>query len=47
MNWTSLKFILGFIFILASSLGVLVYFSAEGDIEKDINPTENLAAEQA
>ena len=46
MNKTSFKFISGFVLILVVSLGVLVYFSTDRDIEKDIIPAENLATEQ-
>ena len=46
MNWTSIKFIVGFISILVVSLVVLVYFSGEGDFKKDINSEDNLAEEQ-
>ncbi|MCK5285929.1 MAG: hypothetical protein KAJ58_01735 [Candidatus Pacebacteria bacterium] len=47
MNKTSFKFISGFVFILIVSLGVLVYISGSSDLKEDINPIENLAAEQA
>lgn len=45
INWTSTKFISGFILILLISLVVLVYFSVNKNID-DIDPIDNLAEEQ-
>ncbi|MBU1046778.1 hypothetical protein KKH36_03305 [Patescibacteria group bacterium] len=46
MNWTSFKFIAGFIFILLAALVFLVYLSG-GNIENKVTPEENIVEEQA
>lgn len=45
MNWTSFKFIAGFVFILLAALVFLVYLSG-GNIDKKVDPIENIAEEQ-
>ncbi len=46
INWTSSKFICGFVLILMVSLGILVYFSTSEDLKNDIDPADNLATEE-
>ncbi|MBU4536648.1 hypothetical protein KJ603_01245 [Patescibacteria group bacterium] len=47
MNWTSCKFIGGFIFILLVALVFLVYLSNGKIIEDEVDPEEIIAEEQA